>query len=92
MLSLWSILLALASIQLVVLALIVYFIRKIVRTPTGAKLLAIAGVFAVQSIIGLVIYNEWRMEGYGVEISGPLIALQAATLIGLIILLDIVRK
>lgn len=92
MLSYWDILILLTGIELIIAVLVIIMIYNIKFSPTGIRLLSISALFALQSILGLVIYNKWKSAGYGPDISEPLIVLQTTILAGLIILLDIVRK
>ncbi|MCE4625750.1 MAG: hypothetical protein F7C35_07825 [Desulfurococcales archaeon] len=88
----WDILLGLTGATFVLAGLFLYLALYIRRTPTGVRLALVAGLFLLEAVIGLVVYYRWEEAGYGPDISVPLIGLQLATLTGLAILIDIVRR
>lgn len=88
----WDILLAITGLTFIIASLFLYLVLYIRRTPTGVRLALIAGLFLLESILGLAVYNRWKEAGYGPDISVPLIGIQLATFAGLVVLLDIVRK
>ncbi|MEB3816595.1 MAG: hypothetical protein LRS46_01440 [Desulfurococcales archaeon] len=90
--SFWTILEAIAALQALLAAYMFYLVARIARTPLGARLAAVATVLTAESIAALAIYAHWQAEGYGASISAPLIAIQALSLAGTLVLLDTIRR
>ncbi|MCE4601541.1 MAG: hypothetical protein F7C38_08340 [Desulfurococcales archaeon] len=92
MFTFWDLLIILVIIQIVIVAGIIYLVFRLVKFPIGIRLTLISLLFMIQGILGILIYNNWKNQGYGPEISKPLIALQSTIILGLLLLYDIVRR
>lgn len=92
MLTYWDILIMLALLETLLAAVLLALVYKIAARPIGARLALLSLVFIVQNIAGIIIYSRWEEQGYGPEISKPLLVIQTMIIAGTIILLDITRK
>ncbi len=92
MISYWTILTLLSIIELALAAVFFGTTARIGFKPVGTRLMIIGIVFLVQSIVSLIVFNDWRNSGYGPSISKPLIIYHLLTITGLTVLVDITRK
>jgi len=91
MLTYWDLLTIITIIQLILAVILLTLIIRIANRPVGLRLAVLASIFIIQSLTALVIYRTWQSQGYGPEISKPLMVLQSSILLGMIILIDITK-
>lgn len=93
MISYWLILLGLSFIEAI---LVIWFLLIVWKTrrigPIGTRLVGIAVVFVLQTLVSLWAYTSWMREGYGKDVAGPLLIYHLLILAGLALLVDITRK
>ncbi len=87
----WDILIVLTIVDLVLSILLLFKVVGLIGKPIGTRLFLLALVFALQSIVGVLSYANWKAQGYGPDVAVPLLALQSTILVGIVVLVDIVR-
>ncbi len=91
MFTFWDILNILLVIELLLSGVLFYLVYRLFSKPIGKRLVLLAVVFMVQSIITFLSATSWREEGYGADVSIPLIIMEATIIAGITLLIDITR-